>query len=978
MESDAGMILVMGETGVGKSTFINALKPDSVEIGHRLKSVQSGPQAVQVYLDEEDQNSVTVVDTPGFNDSHRPDSEVLAEVTEYLAAQMKGSARKYLEVFRSLCGDEALSNVMLVTTFWNKVRDDELGDYLRREQELIDDYWEPLQRKGSVIAQFDGSKEAAESLILQLAQHRRPVILDIQRELVDDDKIISETKAGLGISERLDADIREYQEHLEKIVVKLAAAGDENDAVRIKQLETEKKDVEGLIKDLEKSRKRMGSRVGMEMKYRLDREKRKEILVTSVSVFASVLSITLTIVKFVVFGDRQSGLRHHFSAPLVPGGEVIIQETRAMDGQTKLVSRRRHSAVEGPRPDIVDSKHSKHSFRMRNLIKPLRGLNKTNGGDKTHSSENSVSDAVVNPEDLDPLQMTPEDDLNPQSASAAGSAAGEANKLSISRVLTDPVLDRRDFNNQSKAYSHDTPYPNIRSKDQARLQDFTNCQVMPIVSARTDSSYAVKAVAEILTGPDILGPMGIDGQDLGSNPRKGSIIVTEELFSKGYLPGQHYHQSNTGSTTIHQTSIISANSREHDTTITIAEDVRGTFSDRESNFRNQGKALKIFEKTVVDRLGEEIEDLKFQNQESKSTITSMKQMEAYYESRILELEEANGWLQHKVSERAVPAGRQTIPGIGLLPDSDITGRWRQLCWTMRQLVSSNIVVLSSYPDQQDNRFAILKKITPTYTVFLRSKSDFVDLVQAVIWDHLANNVFASRNCSSWACWSGKCFDQLKALTDSISHGHRQDGHFHLWRSQTATLFSMYADPTEVSGYAQELVGHIEKDLKYLLNNWDTGLRKHMANLVGEAIQFDADLCQQRAWWFCEYPGVTDRRNRYDIPFQSVSMKEANSKFDEADAHATLMISPALMKAGNSTGDNYDNVQVVVESSVHRGKPRLLASKPPPATSQALVVARQPPGNPGAYQTALRDKRKAQRNEGDHKRRDKIFRRIGIQ
>lgn len=256
------------------------------------------------------------------NQSHRPDSEVLTEITEFLAAQyaakiplkgviylhriqdnrMKGSARAHLDTFRSLCGEEALANVMLVTTFWNKVPNRERGEYLRREQELIDDYWSPMQKKGSIIAKFDGSKEAAESLILQLAFSGRDVVLDIQRELVDDQKVISETTAGLGINEQLDVDIKRWRERASKVEDELAVAEDERNSEKVKLLRDEKRELHRVIGNLDKSKKRMQSRVGNEMKSRLDKEQRQKFVVGGISVFATVLSITLTIVKFVAFG----------------------------------------------------------------------------------------------------------------------------------------------------------------------------------------------------------------------------------------------------------------------------------------------------------------------------------------------------------------------------------------------------------------------------------------------------------------------------------------------------------------------------------------------------------------------------------------------------------------------------------------------------------------------------------------------------
>lgn len=68
MASDNGMILVMGETGVGKSTFINALKPNAVEVGHTLKSGKSEAASINIRTIE----SLTVVSAIAPSGSSNP------------------------------------------------------------------------------------------------------------------------------------------------------------------------------------------------------------------------------------------------------------------------------------------------------------------------------------------------------------------------------------------------------------------------------------------------------------------------------------------------------------------------------------------------------------------------------------------------------------------------------------------------------------------------------------------------------------------------------------------------------------------------------------------------------------------------------------------------------------------------------------------------------------------------------------------
>ncbi|KAJ2891527.1 hypothetical protein MKZ38_000236 [Zalerion maritima] len=319
-----GIVLVMGVTGVGKSHFINKLKAGSVQSGNSLESQTSHCQAVQIYLDSEQKESVTVVDTPGFDDTYRSDGEILSEISSFLAAQyaanvplfgiiylhritdnrMTGSSRKYLQLFRSLCGDHAMGNVILVTTWWDAIHEENLGAAKLREQELVDKYWAPMQDRGSYATQFDGSRDSAESLVLELFQGRRSVVLDIQRELVDKDKEMGSTAAGRQLGTQLDQDLDYYTDTLAKIEEKMRDASGQKDRKELLRLREERSDVANIIKQLQRSKRRMGERIGVEMKKRIELEKKRkrDKVITGVSVLTTVLSITLTVVKFVAMG----------------------------------------------------------------------------------------------------------------------------------------------------------------------------------------------------------------------------------------------------------------------------------------------------------------------------------------------------------------------------------------------------------------------------------------------------------------------------------------------------------------------------------------------------------------------------------------------------------------------------------------------------------------------------------------------------
>ncbi|GLB39681.1 putative 50S ribosome-binding GTPase [Lyophyllum shimeji] len=212
------VILVMGPSGAGKSTFVNAvLGEERMRVGHNLTSCTVQLQYAfidSVHYQGLEGHRMVIVDTPGFDDTYEGDATILRRIAEWLENtyhkkkvvggviylhdisqdRFSGTARRSLEVFNHLCGDAALSKVILGTTKWSRISAD---DGKRREEELIRVHWVTMIGKGSAVHRFQGDTESALGFI-SIVAHRTAMdnVLEIQKELALDRKIIPETKAG--------------------------------------------------------------------------------------------------------------------------------------------------------------------------------------------------------------------------------------------------------------------------------------------------------------------------------------------------------------------------------------------------------------------------------------------------------------------------------------------------------------------------------------------------------------------------------------------------------------------------------------------------------------------------------------------------------------------------------------------------------------------------------------------------------------
>ena len=138
-------------------------------------------------------------------------------------------------MFRKLCGDAALKNVVLVTNMWSEVPP-EVGE--AREKELSNTFFKPILDLGAQMTRHQNTVQSAHDIIRRITPNH-PVALQIQRELVDEHKNITDTAAGEAINRELHDQIRRHQAELEEVREEMIQALKEKDEETSRELEEE-------------------------------------------------------------------------------------------------------------------------------------------------------------------------------------------------------------------------------------------------------------------------------------------------------------------------------------------------------------------------------------------------------------------------------------------------------------------------------------------------------------------------------------------------------------------------------------------------------------------------------------------------------------------------------------------------------------------------------------------------------------------
>lgn len=160
-------------------------------------------------------------------------------------------------MFRKLCGEGALKNVVIVTNRWGEV-EPRVGE--AREAELAGDdlFFKPAIDNGARMARHEDTLPSAERII-RLMLENRPLPLRIQEELVTERKDITKTDAGEELDRELVSQVKKYEQELQVLVEDIQEAIRGRDEETKMELEAETQKVKEQIEKLEKDRKRLKS-----------------------------------------------------------------------------------------------------------------------------------------------------------------------------------------------------------------------------------------------------------------------------------------------------------------------------------------------------------------------------------------------------------------------------------------------------------------------------------------------------------------------------------------------------------------------------------------------------------------------------------------------------------------------------------------------------------------------------------------------
>jgi hypothetical protein len=167
---------------------------------------------------------------------------------------MSGSAKKSIGILERLCGPTAFPRVVVVTNMWSGLSDFKEGNKRENQLKKNPDFFGVMCQQGTTFDRHDGSKESAESLMTHFIKEDQQVVLDIQKQLVDEGLKLEETPVGKFVSDGLLEQQKRYEKEFRRLEDDLREAIQSKDESLVSELKREQQKQQGMLEKLQNNR----------------------------------------------------------------------------------------------------------------------------------------------------------------------------------------------------------------------------------------------------------------------------------------------------------------------------------------------------------------------------------------------------------------------------------------------------------------------------------------------------------------------------------------------------------------------------------------------------------------------------------------------------------------------------------------------------------------------------------------------------
>ena len=217
---------------------------------------------------------VILIDTPGFDDTHNDNVQVLQKIITYLCTiydsgrlslagliyaqritdpRMSGSSLKSLRIFEKLCGEKNFANVMIVTTMWDVLKTEEARENAKERQTILKDtaeFFGHLVNGGAIMAEYDDTYDGALDVVETISGRKQRLVLDVQREMLNKGTL-ADTTVGQFLSGEFQRTRERYERELVKLQNELEDAIADKDDDAITTLSEQKREYDEQIRQSE-------------------------------------------------------------------------------------------------------------------------------------------------------------------------------------------------------------------------------------------------------------------------------------------------------------------------------------------------------------------------------------------------------------------------------------------------------------------------------------------------------------------------------------------------------------------------------------------------------------------------------------------------------------------------------------------------------------------------------------------------------